>query len=231
MLADERAEVALPNRFAVVIESGEHEMLRLIPRDVNPLGIHGRSGRSETVELVPRERRQRKITLPNHFSIPGVNTEDRNPTGLVACAREKNLFAPQHGRRVPAARQFDFPVDVAVGDFGWNGFRVTDAGAIRPAKPRPFLRAAADFANTEEDDGQKYVQRIHVRVDGQTKRKCATLLHDRRASGKRPEHLNIQNRITCRATSPRSRASKASFTWSSLISRLFSNSTGRRPAR
>ena len=50
-----------------------------------------------------------------------------------------------------AAGQFDFPVDVRVGDFGGNGFGVADAGAVRPSETGPFLRHAVERASCRNE--------------------------------------------------------------------------------
>ena len=98
---------------------------------------------------MPRERAERKIAAPDHPSVFCIQTEDGNAAGFVAGGGEKNPLIPQHGRGVAGAGEFDFPVDVRVGDFGRNRFRMTEAGSVRAAETSPFLRRAGKRATGE----------------------------------------------------------------------------------
>src|SRR6185436_17610353 len=144
VLADERPEVALPDRFAVVVERGEQVMLWFVPDNVNALGIDGGRRCSEAVVRVPCEWSKGKIAAPKQASILSAQAEHGNAAGFIASACEKNPLAPQDGRRVTGAGQFDFPVDVCLGDFGGDRFGVANAGAIRAPKAGPFLRLAVE---------------------------------------------------------------------------------------
>ena len=144
MLADERAKIALPDRLAVVIQRAEPVMLRFVPDHIEAVGIDGGRGGCIAVELVPRERAERKIAAPDRASVFCIQTEHGNAAGFVAGGREENPLTPQHGRGVAGAGEFDFPVDVCLGDFGGDRFGLADAGAIRATKSGPFLRDAGE---------------------------------------------------------------------------------------
>src|ERR1051325_9470996 len=99
-----------------------------------------------------RERRQRKIALPNDGAVLRIQTYHANPARLIPCARKKQPFAPQHRRRVTRAGQLKLPVQIGVRDFCRNGLGVADACAIRPAETRPFLRVALDGCNGKTNE-------------------------------------------------------------------------------
>ena len=75
MLADEGAEVALPNLLAVVIERGQQIMIGFVPNDINALAIDCGRGRSVAVEWVAREWSQRKIPAPEQATVVGAQAE------------------------------------------------------------------------------------------------------------------------------------------------------------
>src|ERR1051325_4240050 len=91
---------------------------------------------------MPRERRERKVPTPKQAPVLRVQTEHEEAPEFVAGGGEKNPFAPEHGRGMPGAGQFDFPVKVRAGDFGGDGAGMADAGAVWAAKARPFLGLA-----------------------------------------------------------------------------------------
>src|SRR6185369_11709728 len=86
VLADERAKIALPNRFAFVVQRCEAVMLRFIPDDVNTLGVHCGGGSGVTVELMPWKRRERKVAPPEKSPVLRVEAEDIDASSLVPCA-------------------------------------------------------------------------------------------------------------------------------------------------
>ena len=83
---------------------------------------------------------QGKILSPEQPAIVCIEAEGGDAAGFIAGAGEENAVAPKDGRRMAAAGQFDFPIDVSAADFGGNGFGVADAAAVRAAKAGPFLR-------------------------------------------------------------------------------------------
>src|SRR5207245_2634581 len=105
-----RAKVALPNRFAVVIQRCEQVMLRLVPNDVNSLGVHGRRRRGVTVELMSWKRREWEIAPPDEFPVHRAEAERVDAAGLVAGAREENTVTPEDGRGMSSGRQLDLPI-------------------------------------------------------------------------------------------------------------------------
>src|SRR5207247_10187826 len=112
VLADKRAEIPLPNLFAALIERREHVMIGLVPNEVRALGVNRRRRGREAVELVPREWSQGKIFSPEHPPVICVKAQGRDAARFITSAREKNPVAPKNGRRMAAAGQFDFPIDV-----------------------------------------------------------------------------------------------------------------------
>ncbi len=167
VLADERAKVALPNRFAVVIQGCEPVMLRFVPNHVNSLGVHGRRRSGITIVLMPWKRREWKIAPPDEF--PGLRTqaEHGKAAGLVAGARKENAVPPEDGRGMSGGRQLDLPIDVRVTDFCGDAFVITDARAVWPAEAGPFLRGVVGSERGKADGNQGRRQKcFHFTANG-----------------------------------------------------------------
>src|SRR5215831_3526609 len=55
---------------------------------------------------------------------------------------------------MPSSRHLNFPINLLLGPFRWNRFRVTDTGAIGAAKPCPFLGWEADSPTKEKEKNE-----------------------------------------------------------------------------
>src|SRR5437764_1271928 len=90
-------------------------------------------------------------------------TEYGNAASFVSSAGKKYPASPQNRRRMSAARQFHFPIDIGLRNFGGNGFCLADSGAIWPAKPRPLLAGGTEFAKCQRPHGEKIeLQSFHI---------------------------------------------------------------------
>ena len=140
VLADERAEVTLPNLFAPVVQSGEEVMIGLVPDDIDAVGIDGWRGRSKAVVLMFLEWLKVKIPFPKDFAVLCVNAKHGYAAGPACCASHKKTLTPKHGRGMATAGQRDLPMHIRIADFDRQIRCMPYAGAVWPSEAGPFLR-------------------------------------------------------------------------------------------
>ena len=138
MLADERPQIEMPNLVASVRERVQSRLLRASPGHVDVFGIDRRRAGGEAVQIVDVIRLVSKTLAPQFMSIDGAEAQEIPFRGLNVGAGNEDLVAPQHRRRVAAARQLDLPIHIGVGPLRGNlGFVLP--GPVWAAKPRPLL--------------------------------------------------------------------------------------------
>ena len=79
------------------------------------------------------------VFLPDNLACIRMDTEHVAGSTFRIRANQEDLVTPDHGRRVPDARQFRFPVKIFFCPLGRKRFQGADALAIGAVEPGPFL--------------------------------------------------------------------------------------------
>ena len=138
MLALEAAQVLLPLRIAVEVESVKEDVVTVPEGGIDTLAVGGRCGGGKAALEVDRGLFAGEGLLPQNLALVGADADHVSLRTVSRRPFQKDTVAPDDRRRVTAAGQRRLPEDVlALAELGRHVLVGRDAGAVGPAEASP----------------------------------------------------------------------------------------------